>query len=153
MRTPYGSPSKVAEKSRREPSGRGTPAMSSPGASPVVGKRDSSEACCSGAQLCWNVDVEDWANAGFFAMTIDYRLVGASPAPAPYQDVLSAIRFVRANSERYGVDPDRIQYVELHGTGTRRGDPVDSDAGSRRRGDPGVTGARPIRAAGRRAPS
>lgn len=58
-----------------------------------------------------SLDVEDWANAGFFAMTIDYRLVGASPAPAPYQDVLSAIRFVRANSERYGVDPDRIYLI------------------------------------------
>src|SRR5690349_22181527 len=30
--------------------------------------------------------VEDWAKAGYFAMTIDYRLAGSAPAPAGYQD-------------------------------------------------------------------
>lgn len=57
------------------------------------------------------LDVRQWADFGFFAMTIDYRLVGASPAPAPYQDVLTAIRWVHAHADRYGVDPDRIYLI------------------------------------------
>ncbi len=55
--------------------------------------------------------VEDWAKAGYFAMTIDYRLAGSSPAPAGYQDLLCAIRWLHAHAEDYGVDPDRIYLV------------------------------------------
>ena len=32
-----------------------------------------------------SLNVAQWAGMGFFAMTIDYRLVGATPAPAAYQ--------------------------------------------------------------------
>jgi acetyl esterase/lipase len=52
--------------------------------------------------------VEDWAKAGFFAMTIDYRLAGTSPQPAGYQDLMCAIRWVHAHAEQYGIDPSRI---------------------------------------------
>lgn len=55
--------------------------------------------------------VAQWAGRGFFAMTIDYRLVGASPAPAPYQDVQTAIRWVHAHADEYGIDPDRIYLI------------------------------------------
>ena len=44
-------------------------------------------------------------------MTIDYRLVPASPAPAPYQDLLCAIRWVHAHAEEYGIDPDRVYLI------------------------------------------
>jgi acetyl esterase/lipase len=57
------------------------------------------------------LDVEQWAGFGFFAMTIDYRLVLASPAPAPYQDVLTAIRWVHAHAAEYGIDPDRVYLI------------------------------------------
>ena len=57
------------------------------------------------------LDVYEWANHGFFAMTIDYRLVPASPAPAAYQDLLCAIRWMHAHAEDYGVDPDRIYLI------------------------------------------
>lgn len=57
------------------------------------------------------LDVGQWARFGYFAMTIDYRLVEASPAPAPYQDVLTAIRWVHAHADEYGVDPDRIHLI------------------------------------------
>jgi acetyl esterase/lipase len=57
------------------------------------------------------LDIAKWAASGFFAMTMDYRLVGGSPAPAPYQDTLSAIRFVHANAAKYGVDPKRIYLI------------------------------------------
>ena len=57
------------------------------------------------------LDVYEWAAKGFFAMTIDYRLVPASPAPAPYQDLLCAIRWMHAHAEEHGVDPDRIYLI------------------------------------------
>jgi acetyl esterase/lipase len=59
-------------------------------------------------QLGIAIDVEHWATLGFFAMSIDYRLVTCSPAPACYQDTLCAIRWVHAHAEEYGLDPDRI---------------------------------------------
>lgn len=41
-------------------------------------------------------------------MSIDYRLVGCSPAPACYQDMQCAIRYVYANAKQLNVDPKRI---------------------------------------------
>ncbi|MEO2031951.1 MAG: alpha/beta hydrolase fold domain-containing protein [Planctomycetaceae bacterium] len=52
--------------------------------------------------------VKQWAEFGFFAMSIDYRLVRASPAPACYQDLQCAIRFVHAHAKELNVDPDRV---------------------------------------------
>lgn len=52
-----------------------------------------------------------WADAGFFTMTVDYRLVGGSPAPAPYQDALCAIRWLHAHANEYGVDEDQIYVI------------------------------------------
>jgi acetyl esterase/lipase len=54
------------------------------------------------------IKVEQWAGFGFFAMSIDYRLKGCSLAPACYQDVQCAIRFVHANADKYNVDTKRI---------------------------------------------
>lgn len=54
------------------------------------------------------IKVDQWAAFGFFALSIDYRLVGCSPVPACYQDLQCAIRFVHANAEKYNIDPDRI---------------------------------------------
>jgi hypothetical protein len=58
-----------------------------------------------------SIKVSQWAEFGFFAMSIDYRLVGGSPAPAPYQDVLCAIRWVHAHAAEYHVDPNRIYLI------------------------------------------
>ncbi|MDA1055612.1 MAG: alpha/beta hydrolase [Planctomycetota bacterium] len=52
--------------------------------------------------------VRQWAGFGFFAMSIDYRLVGCTPAPACYQDMQCAIRYVNAHAKEYNIDPDRI---------------------------------------------
>ncbi len=52
--------------------------------------------------------VRQWAEFGFFAMSIDYRLVGTTPAPACYQDVQCAIRYVHAHAKELNVDPNRI---------------------------------------------
>lgn len=54
------------------------------------------------------ISVSQWAKFGFFAMSIDYRLVGCSPAPACYQDFQCAIRYVHANAKELNVDTDRI---------------------------------------------
>ncbi|MDG2409739.1 MAG: prolyl oligopeptidase family serine peptidase [Pirellulales bacterium] len=55
-----------------------------------------------------SIDVKEWATHGFFAMSIDYRLVGSSPAPACYQDLQCAIRFLHAHAKQYNIDADRI---------------------------------------------
>jgi acetyl esterase/lipase len=54
------------------------------------------------------LDVREWAQQGYFAMTIDYRLVTSTPAPAAQQDLMCAIRWLHAHADQYRVDPDRI---------------------------------------------
>ena len=54
------------------------------------------------------IKVKQWAEMGYFAMSIDYRLVEVSPAPACYQDFQCAIRFVHAHAEKYNIDTKRI---------------------------------------------
>ena len=58
-----------------------------------------------------DLNVVDWAERGFFAITIDYRLLGSSPAPAPYEDVQCAIRWLHAHTDEYGIDPKRIYLI------------------------------------------
>jgi len=55
--------------------------------------------------------VRQWAEFGFFAVSIDYRLVGCSPAPACYQDFQCAIRYVHAHAKQYNVDPNQIYLI------------------------------------------
>ena len=54
----------------------------------------------SGAQLL--------ANEGFVTASLFYRLSGDSPFPADVEDCKCAVRFLRANAAKYGIDPDRI---------------------------------------------
>lgn len=54
------------------------------------------------------IKVRQWAGFGFFAMSIDYRLVGASPVPACYQDFQCAIRWVHAHAKQYNIDPEQV---------------------------------------------
>ena len=58
-----------------------------------------------------SIKVAQWAEFGYFAMSIDYRLVGGSPAPAPQLDLLCAIRWLHAHAEEYRVDPERIYLI------------------------------------------
>jgi acetyl esterase/lipase len=41
-------------------------------------------------------------------MSIDYRLIGCTPAPACYQDTLCAIRWLHAHADKYPIDTSRI---------------------------------------------
>lgn len=50
------------------------------------------------------------AKEGFVAFNINYRLVfgGENTWPVPLDDTQRAVRWVRANAERYGIDPERL---------------------------------------------
>lgn len=46
--------------------------------------------------------------AGYAVASLNYRLAPAGRFPAPVEDVKAAVRFLRANSQRYGLDPTRF---------------------------------------------
>ena len=52
-----------------------------------------------------------FAQKGYVVATIDYRLSGEAPFPAAIQDVNCAIRWMRANAAKLGVDPNKIGLV------------------------------------------
>lgn len=58
-----------------------------------------------------SINVQQWAQFGYFAISIDYRLVGGSPAPAPQLDLLCAIRWVHAHADEYRIDPERVYLI------------------------------------------
>ena len=48
------------------------------------------------------------AQAGYVAATVSYRLSPRQQFPAAVEDVKAAVRFLRANADRFQIDPDRI---------------------------------------------
>ncbi|MEX2260492.1 MAG: alpha/beta hydrolase [Bryobacteraceae bacterium] len=48
------------------------------------------------------------ATIGFAGVCIEYRLSGEAKFPAALHDSKAAVRWVRANAAKYGIDPDRI---------------------------------------------
>jgi acetyl esterase/lipase len=49
-----------------------------------------------------------FAEHGYVAATISYRLTHEGPFPAAVEDAKCAVRWLRANADKLGVDPDRI---------------------------------------------
>ena len=49
-----------------------------------------------------------YAEKGYVCITVNYRLVDEAPFPACVHDVKNAVRWFRANAEKYNLDPDRI---------------------------------------------
>lgn len=49
-----------------------------------------------------------FADKGFAAACIGYRLLPEVTFPAPVVDCKASVRWVRANAAKYGIDPDRI---------------------------------------------
>jgi len=49
-----------------------------------------------------------YAQYGFVAASVDYRLSGVARFPAQIEDCRCAVRFLRANAAEYGIDPERI---------------------------------------------
>jgi acetyl esterase/lipase len=48
------------------------------------------------------------AKCGYVAVTVTYRLAPAHQFPAAVNDVKAAVRWLRANATKYGIDPNRI---------------------------------------------
>jgi acetyl esterase len=48
------------------------------------------------------------AMEGYVSASLDYRLTDVAPFPAQIEDCKAAIRWLRANAEKYHIDPDRI---------------------------------------------
>ena len=63
------------------------------------------------------IDVAQWAELGFFAMPIDYRLVTGAPAPACFQDLMCAIRWVHAHADTYNLDRSRLFLIGMSAGG------------------------------------
>lgn len=52
-----------------------------------------------------------FAEQGYVAATITYRLRQEAPFPAALQDAKCAVRWLRANAKKYNIDPDRIAVI------------------------------------------
>lgn len=57
------------------------------------------------------------AARGYVAATISYRLSGEAQFPAQIQDCKAAVRFLRANARKYGIDPRNIGAIGLSAGG------------------------------------
>ena len=58
-----------------------------------------------------DVLIERLAKRGFVAATVSYRLLPDAKFPEPLVDCKTAVRFLRANAEKYRIDKDRIGAV------------------------------------------
>ncbi len=50
----------------------------------------------------------EFAKRGYVSATVGYRLVPKALFPAQIEDVKCAVRYLRANAEKWGVDPKRV---------------------------------------------
>ncbi len=50
----------------------------------------------------------DFAQEGYVSVSVGYRLIPKGIFPDQVEDVKCAVRFLRANAEKYHIDPDRI---------------------------------------------
>ena len=62
----------------------------------------------SGSREMYHYYCVKFAEHGYVAATISYRLYRVAPFPAAVEDAKCAVRWMRANAEKLGVDPDRI---------------------------------------------
>ena len=52
-----------------------------------------------------------FAGYGFVGIAIEYRVSSTAKFPAAVHDCKTAIRWIRANAKKYGIDPDRIGVI------------------------------------------
>lgn len=50
----------------------------------------------------------DMARAGYVVASIDYRVVPMVTFPGPLEDVKTAVRYLRTNAAKFGIDPTKI---------------------------------------------
>jgi acetyl esterase/lipase len=89
------------------------PASQVAGGAPVIiyvhgGGWTSGHTRHSGAFENWPGVLASLANRGYVVASLNYRLSGEAPSPAAEQDVKSAVRWLRANATRFGVDKRRV---------------------------------------------
>lgn len=65
----------------------------------------------AGNRNAHNPQTWEFAKRGYVSATVGYRLVPKAVFPAQVEDVKCAVRFLRANAEKYGIDPNRIGAV------------------------------------------
>lgn len=51
---------------------------------------------------------QGWTERGYAVASLNYRFSWQAVFPAPIEDCKSAIRWLRANAEEYGIDPERF---------------------------------------------
>lgn len=61
-----------------------------------------------GSKAAMTNSAKTFAANGYVAVSISYRLSDAAKFPANIQDCKAAVRWLRANAEKYHIDPDRI---------------------------------------------
>lgn len=49
-----------------------------------------------------------YAEQGYVCLSVNYRLLDEAPLPACIEDCRNAVRWLRANADKYHIDPDRI---------------------------------------------
>jgi len=52
--------------------------------------------------------VKPFLDKGISFVSVNYRLTGIAPLPAPVHDAARAVQFLRANAAKYNIDPQRI---------------------------------------------
>ena len=64
-----------------------------------------------GDKASWAPEATRFAERGWVAFSVNYRLDEPSPFPAEIDDVQAAVRWIRANADQYRVDPTKIAAV------------------------------------------
>jgi acetyl esterase/lipase len=65
----------------------------------------------AGKREGWDGRCKQFAEQGFVAATVTYRLAPKYQFPAAVHDVKAAVRWLKANAEKYQIDPQRIGVV------------------------------------------
>ncbi|HVJ68987.1 MAG TPA: alpha/beta hydrolase, partial [Caulifigura sp.] len=65
----------------------------------------------AGKREGWDARCKKMAERGYVAATVTYRLAPQHQFPAAIHDVKAAVRWLRANAEKYHIDPERIGVV------------------------------------------
>jgi acetyl esterase/lipase len=65
----------------------------------------------AGKREGWDGRCKLLAEQGYVAATVTYRLAPKYQFPAAVEDVKAGVRWLRANAEKYSIDPDRIGVV------------------------------------------
>jgi acetyl esterase/lipase len=62
----------------------------------------------SGALADFPAALAKLAAEGFAVASVEYRLSGEAPFPAPLQDLRAALRYLKSHAEKYGIDASRV---------------------------------------------